>query len=172
MKNPLIIPSLALAIMSISSPTLAHAQQVTAKDPATLFSIAKAEGFAPEEIKEASAAPMILLKLGASSSALLFRDCDEKESSCKTVQFYAGYSVDAPFQLEYINNWNRDNRFGRAYLDDSGDPVLEMDLDLDFAGLPRANVVEAFRMWRSLVTTFEKFVRESEPAAEADTSSS
>jgi len=27
-----------------------------------------------------------------------------------------------------INDWNRGARFGRAYVDDSGDPVVELDL--------------------------------------------
>ncbi|MBN1858152.1 YbjN domain-containing protein [Candidatus Bipolaricaulota bacterium] len=42
--------------------------------------------------------------------------------------FYAAWSTDAPFEFSAINNWNRLARFGRAYVDDQGDPVIELDL--------------------------------------------
>jgi hypothetical protein len=32
--------------------------------------------------------------------------------------------------LRKVNDWNRDKRFSRAYIDDDGEPVLELDLDL------------------------------------------
>ena len=30
-----------------------------------------------------------------------------------------------------VNDWNRSKKFTKAYLDNDGDPVLEMDVDLD-----------------------------------------
>lgn len=42
--------------------------------------------------------------------------------------FYAGWAADDAISLSMINNWNKGSRFGRAYLDDSGDPVIELDL--------------------------------------------
>ncbi len=33
--------------------------------------------------------------------------------------------------MKGINTWNKNARFTRAYLDDDGDPVLEMDIDLE-----------------------------------------
>lgn len=48
--------------------------------------------------------------------------------------------------------------FPIAYIDSSGDPVMEMDLDLDFAGLPRENVTEAFNLWTALTSSFSSFI--------------
>jgi len=42
--------------------------------------------------------------------------------------FYAGWSADDAISLAMINDWNRDSRFGRAYVDTSGDPAIELDL--------------------------------------------
>lgn len=33
--------------------------------------------------------------------------------------------------LRSVNDWNRTKKFTKSYLDNDGDPVLEMDLDLD-----------------------------------------
>ena len=42
--------------------------------------------------------------------------------------FYTGWAADAEVSLPMINDWNSGSRFGRAYMDDSGDPVIELDL--------------------------------------------
>ena len=42
--------------------------------------------------------------------------------------FYAGWAADSAVSLSMINNWNSASRFGRAYMDDGGDPVIELDL--------------------------------------------
>lgn len=60
--------------------------------------------------------------------------------------------------LETLNDWNENKRFARAYRDDSGDPVLEMDVDLDFNGIPRENVGEAVNTWKALMTAFQKHI--------------
>jgi hypothetical protein len=45
-----------------------------------------------------------------------------------SLQFRAGFNVSST--LELMNAWNRDSRYGKAYLDDAGEPILEYDLDL------------------------------------------
>ena len=42
--------------------------------------------------------------------------------------FYTGWAADDDVLLSMINDWNKGSRFGRAYVDDSGDPVIELDL--------------------------------------------
>ncbi len=46
----------------------------------------------------------------------------------ESLLFYAAWSTETPFEFSAINNWNRRARFGRAYVDDQGDPVIELDL--------------------------------------------
>lgn len=47
----------------------------------------------------------------------------------ESVQAYFGRSG-TNARLANINDWNKGKRYSRAYLDDDGDPVLELDLDL------------------------------------------
>jgi len=42
--------------------------------------------------------------------------------------FYAGWAAHSSVSLFEINDWNSRSRFGRAYVDETGDPVVELDL--------------------------------------------
>ena len=42
--------------------------------------------------------------------------------------FYAGWAASTQVSLSAINDWNRRSRFGRAYVDETGDPAIELDL--------------------------------------------
>ena len=90
---------------------------------------------------------------------VLFMNCEENKN-CKTLQNNMGFSDAKEVTIERLNQWNKDKRFARAYRDDAGDPVLEMDVDLDFAGIPRENVGETFNTWSSLMDSFREYVFE------------
>lgn len=55
--------------------------------------------------------------------------------------------------LRDINDWNAKKLFSRAYLDDDGDPVLEMDVDLA-GGVTVARLRDAIRTYSQLQTEF------------------
>lgn len=57
-----------------------------------------------------------------------------------SLQFHIGFS-DGNATLEKVNAWNRDMRYSRNYLDDSGDPHLELDLDLA-GGVTQARILD------------------------------
>ena len=76
----------------------------------------------------------------------------------ETVQFHAGYDLKAAPSLASINEWNRRQRFGRAYLDGENDPILEMDVDLDDGGLSEALFIDNLEFWTSAMGGFEKHI--------------
>lgn len=47
----------------------------------------------------------------------------------ESLQFHSSFS-DGTATLERVNMWNRTKRYSRTYLDEEGDPHLELDLDL------------------------------------------
>ncbi len=59
--------------------------------------------------------------------------------------------------MEEINAWNRDKRFGKAYLDDDGDPALEMNVNLRY-GVSRKNFDDTVDFWRIVLKTFKEEV--------------
>jgi hypothetical protein len=49
--------------------------------------------------------------------------------SGSSIAFFVAYK-NSKTTLAKINEWNKDKRFSRTYLDEDGDPVLQIDLDL------------------------------------------
>lgn len=70
---------------------------------------------------------------------------------------YAGFQASAPPTLEQINAWNASQRWGRAYLDAAGDPVLESDIDLSGGVLP-AHVLDRIEHFGATVDGFAEAI--------------
>ena len=86
-----------------------------------LTSFVKSEGYIVE--KPEKDGPLRFKMEGVKVQLFIY---DEGEA----IQFHCGW-VDTDATLEKINTWNRTKRFSRAYLDEDGDPHLELDLDLE-----------------------------------------
>lgn len=95
--------------------------------------------------------PAWQLQLGDVETVLFLDDCDGPR--CGSVQLWAGFTTDAPVTLETLNAWNRDHRFGRAYVDGAGVVHLEHAVDLAGGVAVRA-VVEQIRTFRASATAF------------------
>lgn len=61
---------------------------------------------------------------------------------CGVLSLSAGFTLEEPPDLELVNQWNREHRFSRAYLDDEGAVWVESDLDL--TGGVSLGAVQAF----------------------------
>lgn len=153
MKTRLLAASAALLAAAFP----AAAQNVEAKDPPRVAEAMKAAGYAATLGKDDIGDPMISSVVGDTRFKVLFYNCTDHRD-CATVQFHSGYSLGKALPLETINEWNRTQRFGRAHLDRVGDPILQMDVDLDDGGVSRALFVDNLEFWASLVGRFEKHI--------------
>ena len=71
-------------------------------------------------------------------------------------QLYIGFG-DTQVSAKQMNEWNSDHRFGRAYADDDGNPVLESDLD--FAGGVTDDIIKAWiKLYAAQVKSYIKFL--------------
>ncbi len=75
----------------------------------------------------------------------------------ESVQAYFGRSGTSA-RLANINDWNKSKRYSRAYLDDDGDPVLELDLDLA-GGVTADRVRDFIRTVKISVARFSSDVK-------------
>jgi hypothetical protein len=55
-----------------------------------------------------------------------------------------------------VNEWNRKRRFGKVYLDDELDPILECDVSFA-GGEAREQFTAALARWQSLLAAFREF---------------
>jgi hypothetical protein len=85
-----------------------------------------------------------------------FFGCDGVKD-CQSVQFWSGFDMDKGSDLERINVWNRDKRYGKAYLDGEMDPFLEMDVNMS-GGLPMATAKENMALWTAVLDEFQEHI--------------
>lgn len=135
----------------------AQAQNVSAQKPESLAAALRDAGYAATIGTDKVGDPMITSGVSGTSFQILFYNCTD-HVSCATVQFHTGYDLPAAPSLETINDWNRGQRFGRAYLDKDGDPILEMDIDLDDGGVSPLLFIDNMEFWTTLVAKFEKHI--------------
>jgi hypothetical protein len=73
-------------------------------------------------------------------------------TSPKIIEMY-GTWTDLKPTLAQVNDWNSNNRFGRAYLDSDGDGSIASDFDLE-GGVTKENIEEFILNFRGTVVRF------------------
>jgi len=148
---------LAIAAAAAVWAAPAQAQMVRAQDPESVVRALQGAGYAAKLGVDKVGDPMITSGVSGTTFQIFFYNCtDHKE--CATVQFHSGYKVATPVSLERINEWNRSQRFGRAYLDKEDDPILEMDVDLDDGGISQLLFIDNIEFWASVLGNFERHI--------------
>lgn len=151
--------ALALGAATAIATNPAQAELVNAQNPAAIKTILESRGWPATLIEEDGKDPYIESSRNNLQFLVIFMNCTDNRR-CKTLQYYMGFNDAKNLDLERFNEWNKNKRFARAYKDDEGDPVLEMDVDLDFAGIPRENVGETLNTWASLMDSFREHIFE------------
>jgi hypothetical protein len=146
----------ATAALALSA-TAASAATVEAINPPSVVSAMQAAGYQAKLVADKSGDPMIESGVAGKKFLIFFYNCTNNKD-CRTIQFYTGFKPDKPVGLDRINDWNRHQRFGRAYIDGEGDPVIEMDVDLDDGGLSPALFTDNLEFWESAIAGFQKHI--------------
>ena len=113
------------------------------------------KGFQAELTTDKEGDPLIRSSSGGTRFGVYFYECHGKPR-CTSIQFSAFIKA-KQVTPEKIVEWNRKNRFGRAYLDDDSDPWVEMDVDVEHGATTEALTNDLDR-WVSVLGTFGKFL--------------
>jgi hypothetical protein len=147
--------TIAIAAGALAMP--AQAQMVSAGKPDTLVKALQGAGYSAKLDKDSSGDPMIVSAVNGHPFRVIFYGC-KANRDCATITFAAGFDKKSATSLASINDWNRKNRFGRAYLDDEGDPILGMDVDLDDGGLSSALFTDNLEFWTAVTGAFQRHI--------------
>jgi hypothetical protein len=130
-------------LMALPGPVLAQ-DLVAGDNPDKILEIAR--GFGSAELEtDSDGAPRIRGRMNGVLYSVFFYGCEDGKD-CATIQFWT--FTDAPADaLTAVNDWNRDRRFGKAYIDADGDVVIEMDVNL-LGGVTPKNLDDTFDWWR------------------------
>lgn len=148
---------LALGAALAFSAAPAKAELVNARNPAAIKAIVESQGWPATLVTKPDEDPYIESSRNGVKFLVIFMNCEDHKN-CKTLQYYMGFNDAKNVSLDRFNQWNKEKRFARGYKDDEGDPVLEMDVDVDFAGIPRENIGETFNTWASLMDSYREFI--------------
>jgi hypothetical protein len=135
----------------------AQAQMVRPQEPQSVVRAMEQAGYPATLGADKMGDPMITSAIGARTFQVFFYNCKDHQA-CATVQFHVGYDLTSAPALERINEWNRVKRFGRAFLDNENDPILEMDVDLDDGGISQLLFADNLEFWSSVLGDFEKHI--------------
>ncbi len=138
-------------VLGLSAPALAENIDGSAIDD--IVRIAKGYGEASLET-QGNGQPRIAGTVGGVPYQVFFLNCDS--GACEDLNFYAGFGGIKP-TMDSMNAWNRDKRFGRAYVDSDLDAVIEYDINLEY-GVARDNLNAAFGVWSLVLGEFASYV--------------
>jgi hypothetical protein len=119
-----------------------------------IVNIARGYGSATLET-QSNGDPKITGKIEGVTYQVFFMNCTNN-TACEDLNFYAGF-LDNKQTLDVINAWNRDKRFGKAYLDSDLDAVVEFDLNLEH-GVTRDNLDAAFSLWSLILDQYTTYI--------------
>ena len=105
--------------------------------------------------KQSNGDPRIAGTANGIGYQLFFLNCTDN-AACEDINFYAGFLDNKP-AMDAMNAWNRDKRFGNAYLDADLDAVIEYDVNLEH-GVTRENLEAAFSLWTLLLEQFSSHI--------------
>lgn len=127
-------------------------------EAADVVKLLKEEGQEPELKADSVGDPMIIAHDEGTRYIVMFYDCTAHRA-CKALQLRVYYDVDQKIPLEPLNEWNRTKLYGRAYLDQDGDPTLETLVRLH-GGVTLAHVREEHAWFLRGVSEFAALVQE------------
>lgn len=125
----------------------AHAEDRSTKyTEAQIEELLKDEGYSSVERIDDG-----VFKLKVDGTAYLFFIQDDGD-----FQMYYGVSG-LEVSFKQINEWNKNKRLSRAYIDSSNDPVIEADM-LANGGVSRQNIAEFIRIFLQSAKEFQQFL--------------
>ena len=145
----------AIVLASLhASPVMA--QNVTA-DVEQIAEIMRGEGL-QAKIEYDDGRPSIASGISGYNFAVHPYGCNDEWKDCKFIQFRSSFATEDKLTLEQINTFAADNFFGRFYLDDEREPVIEMDLDLEAGGMSKELFVDNIAYWDMILAKFGDYV--------------
>ena len=132
------------------------AQAQVMGDPEVVASFLEDYGLRVTRETDVTGDPLLSSRIEGTNFKVYFYGCEKLP--CDSIQFSSGFDLEQPLSAMKINEWNRDKRFGKAYLDDEGDPYIEFDVNLDIDGVGGRNFDDTIDLWRVVLNEFRTYI--------------
>ena len=142
---------------AICIPSAAVAQNVTA-DHERIAEVLRDAGYRATIEGDIPAERYVASGTSGIGFTISFFDCNKGGADCKTVMFSAWSEDETPPSFEEMNQFNMCQRWGRAYIDEEGDPTIEMDLDLENGGISPELFIDNVEYFDVALRQFQTFL--------------
>jgi hypothetical protein len=145
--------ALALALMTTAPASAAPIPDggVTVED---MVRFLQSKGY-KAEVKSGTNGRYIASAAAGVNFDVYFYDC--VRSRCASVQFEAGFDLTNGITTSKINEWNRDKRYLKAYVDSGSDPHVSMDANTSPARTYEG-LADDFGVWTGTLPLFATFI--------------
>ncbi len=139
------------------TPMAAAAQNlVYAEDPEIVAALLEDIGFPAEIGVDNVGDPMISSSAHGYDFDIFFYDCIDN-TQCQAIQFSTAFDMVDGLSLSRAQEFNRDRRWVKVYLDDESDPRVEMDYNLR-GGVSVDNFNDTVDWWQLLMEDFISYI--------------
>lgn len=140
----------ALALL----PGIVQAQSLQASDPAGIAAVVQDMGYRASTEVDGKGDPIIRSSAAGVNFSIRFFGCTDNRD-CQSIQLSTGFNLSNPTTAAAMNEWNREWRYGSAWIDDEGDPYLQYDINMGGGGLSADHFKNVLVLWESLLGDFQ-----------------
>jgi hypothetical protein len=138
----------SLTLLSFAAPASAAVKGPIHKDGLTgpeVVAWLQGEGYKAVLEKDSQGDPLIRSAAQGIDFNIYFYDCEK--GRCKALQFSSGFDLKAGTTLAKVNQWNKEQRYMKSFMDEEDDPYVQYDVN-----------VNAGRTYEALSDDFSVFV--------------
>jgi hypothetical protein len=135
---------------------------VCASKPATVVAALQAAGFKAKLGTDKEGDPTISSAAGGYNFDVYFYGC-ELHAMCSSLEFTVGFDAEPAYTVALANDWNRDKRFGYAYIDSKGGFWMRYDVTTVGGGMPDANFADVIDWYQDRLSELRAFFIEKLP---------
>lgn len=145
------------ASLFVSCAQAANADRlIDAMTPADILQIAA--NYGPTKLgQDDNGDPLVSGKINGIGYEIIFYGCDSGKD-CEDILFKAQWRG-AKLSADKINEWNRDRKFGKAFVDDDNILTVDMAVNLHY-GVSAKNFADTFDYWNRVTGEFKDFIDE------------
>ena len=153
MLNKSLLAGVALSLM----PLTVNAQAlVDATDVDVLAALIQSEGYKADIGVDGVGDPMITSSANGYDFDIFFYGCTDG-ASCRDITFSVTFDVEDGMSLTKAQDFNREKRWIKIYLDDESDPIVEMDYNL-YGGVTSENFADTLDWWALMMNEFIEYI--------------
>jgi len=135
-------------VAALSGHPVSAQELIDGTSPEAVVDILKGFGSARLDANQTTGNPQISGRSDGKAYEVFFYGCKDKKD-CGSIQFWAYW--DGTPELSKVNEWNKNTRYGKVYLDQDEDLVLEFDINLLYGVHPKT-VEDSADVWVRLMT--------------------